>query len=171
MSWTQVSYTYDGTFAGFLTCVYESYRHQEAPAAFSGPEDPQLSLYPERPVETDAKRAREVYVSLARRISPAARELVALGFLTCAEERELLLWNFIWYGYARGRAVTLDLTDPGWPHWSRRCAICAMKPTSSRVFSGFPRQAASWPQRSSPKTGCSPCSGPTSASAAPERIF
>lgn len=112
MSWTQVSYTYDGTFAGFLTCVYESSRHQEAPAAFSGPEDPQLSLYPERPVETDAKRAREVYVSLARRISPAARELVALGFLTCAEERELLLWNFIWYGFARGRAVTLDLTDP-----------------------------------------------------------
>lgn len=102
MSWTQVSYTYDGSFSGFLTCIYESYRHKEAPAAFSTPEDPRISLYPERPVESDPSRARQVYLSLARKISPSARELVSLGFLTCAEEQELLLWNFIWYGYARG---------------------------------------------------------------------
>ena len=112
MSWTQVSYTYDGTFPGFLTCVHESYLHREAPAAFSSPEDPRLSLFPERPVTTDAAKARTVDLSLARRISPAARELVSLGFLTCGEDRELLLWNFIWYGYARGRAALQDLTDP-----------------------------------------------------------
>ena len=112
MSWTQVSYTYDGSFSGFLTCVYESYRHKEAPAAFSTPEDPQISLYPERPVKSDPAKARQVYLSLARKISPSARELVTLGFLTCAEERELLLWNYIWYGYARGRAAGYDLSDP-----------------------------------------------------------
>ncbi|MBU5435317.1 TIGR03915 family putative DNA repair protein [Pseudoflavonifractor sp. MSJ-37] len=112
MPWTQVSYTYDGSFSGFLTCVYESWLHREAPAAFSTPEDPRVSLWPERPVATDEAHARRVYRSLARKISPAARELVALGFLTSAEDRELLLWGFIWYGYARGRAVTRDLTDP-----------------------------------------------------------
>ena len=26
--WPQVAYTYDGSFNGFLTCVYESYVHR-----------------------------------------------------------------------------------------------------------------------------------------------
>ena len=33
--WPQVAYTYDGSFNGFLTCVYESYVHRERAAAFS----------------------------------------------------------------------------------------------------------------------------------------
>ena len=90
MSWTQVSYTYDGSFSGFLTCVYESYRHKEAPAAFSTPEDPQISLYPERPVKSDPAKARQVYLSLARKISPSARELVTLGGAV-VEQQELVL--------------------------------------------------------------------------------
>ena len=58
MPWTQVSYCYDGSFAGFLTCVFESYVHREAPAAFSTPADPRLSLWPERNVETDEAHAK-----------------------------------------------------------------------------------------------------------------
>ena len=54
MPWSQVAYSYDGTFNGFLTCVYESYVNKERPACFSAPGDVQLSLYPERAVETDA---------------------------------------------------------------------------------------------------------------------
>ena len=111
MPWTQVSYCYDGSFAGFLTCVFESYVHREAPAAFSTPTDPRLSLWPERNVETDEDHAKRVYASLANKISPAARQLVVRGFLTCLPDREFHLWRFIQYGYTRGSAVTADLTD------------------------------------------------------------
>ena len=31
MDWTPVSYAYDGSFAGFLTCVFASYAHREEP--------------------------------------------------------------------------------------------------------------------------------------------
>ena len=41
----QFVYLYDGTFAGFLTCVFESYAKDEEPACFSGFDDP-----PDRPV-------------------------------------------------------------------------------------------------------------------------
>ena len=34
MDWTEVSYRYDGSCAGFLTCVYEAYVNREAPADF-----------------------------------------------------------------------------------------------------------------------------------------
>ena len=64
MSWTPVSYVYDGSFAGFLTCVFDSYAHREEPMGFSTPEDGRFTLWPERRVEADAARARRVYQSL-----------------------------------------------------------------------------------------------------------
>ena len=46
MGWTQVSYVYDGSFAGFLTCVFDSYASREEPMCFSTPEDGRMSLWP-----------------------------------------------------------------------------------------------------------------------------
>ena len=111
MKWTPVAYAYDGSFAGFLSCVFESYLRREEPMCFSAPEEERISLYPERSVPTDAARARRVYASLAVRISPAGQALAARGFLTCLEERERLLYQFIRLGYQRGSALLRDLTD------------------------------------------------------------
>ena len=33
--WPQFQYTYDGSFAGFLCCVYESYVRRELPVCFA----------------------------------------------------------------------------------------------------------------------------------------
>ena len=110
--WPQVSYQYDGSFAGFLSCVFESYVHKEVPVCFSTPADPRLSLWPERAVETDRAHAQRVWRSLARRISADAQRLVYRSFLTCLEERELHLWRFIALGYERGGGVMRELTDP-----------------------------------------------------------
>ena len=44
---TPFAYLYDGSYAGFLTCIYESYVRKELPVSFSTPEDPRISLYPE----------------------------------------------------------------------------------------------------------------------------
>ena len=64
MSWTQVSYLYDGTYAGFLTCVFDSYRHREEPADFTPFSEAAASFYPQRAVETHREKARRVYRSL-----------------------------------------------------------------------------------------------------------
>lgn len=109
--WTCVAYAYDGSFSGFLTCVFESYAHREAPACFLGPEDERISLWPERRVEADEARAKRVYASLARKISLDGQHLVSHGFLTCLPERELHLWRFIEYGLRRGPSAVRDLTD------------------------------------------------------------
>ena len=110
--WSTVSYFYDGGLSGFLTCVFESYVHREAPACFFTPEDPRVSLWPERRVETDEDHARRVYRSLGEKIAPGARALVSRGFLTCLPERELHLWRFIELGYRRGSRVLEDLAEP-----------------------------------------------------------
>ena len=109
--WTQVAYEYDGSFAGFLSCVFEAYLHREAPACFQGPEEGQAALWPARAVETDPAHAKRVYRSLAHKLGQGGQELVARGFLTCLPQRELALWQLIQMGYERGPAVLRDLTD------------------------------------------------------------
>ena len=112
MSWTQVCCCYDGSFAGFLTCVFEAYARREEPAAFAGPADAQAALWPERRVDTDRDKARRVYRSLAPKLGAEGKRLVTYGFLTCLEERELHLWRLMKLGYERGPGFTRALTDP-----------------------------------------------------------
>ena len=108
----QFLYLYDGSFAGFLTCIFESYARVEEPACFSLFDDPRTALWPERAVETDREKAERVYRSLSRRISPEVQRWVRHGFLTCAPEKERRLYDFIRLAYRAGPAVIRDLTDP-----------------------------------------------------------
>lgn len=111
MSWREVCYEYDGTFAGFLTCVFESYADKEEPVCFLTPEDRRYTLWPTRWVETERALAERVWTGIRNKISPAAAELVRRGFLTCLPEREVRLWQFIRYGLQRGSGVMAELGD------------------------------------------------------------
>ena len=112
MSWPDVCYQYDGSFEGFLTCVYESYVRKEYPIAFVGPEDARITLYPERFVHSHREHALRVYRSLSQRISPQGQRLASLAFLTCLGEKERAIYDFIRLGYDVGRGVVHWLTDP-----------------------------------------------------------
>ncbi len=110
-AWMQAVYTYDGSFAGFLSCVFDSYVYREEPAAFLTPEEEQTFLWPERAIETDEAHAKRVYRSLGLKLGGQARQMVSRGFLTCLPQREVHLWRFIRLGYQVGPAVVRDLAD------------------------------------------------------------
>ena len=112
MPWTQVCCQYDGTFAGFLTCVYECYVNKEEPCEFRTDEDICCSVYPLRTIVTDQAHAKRVYRSLAVKMDRECQETVARCFLSCLPERELWMWRFIRMGYRRGPALLRDLADP-----------------------------------------------------------
>jgi probable DNA metabolism protein len=97
-----VTYRYDGSFDGFLCCVFRSYRHHEDPICFLTPDSDEHTLYPEYIVETEPEKAARVFRSLAEKISPRAQHLVARGFLSCAPERDRMLYDFIRLGYETG---------------------------------------------------------------------
>ena len=109
-AWSQVVYTYDGTYAGFLSCVFDSYAHREEPAAFRTPEEPQALLWPERAVDTDEAHAQRVLRSFGK-LGGAGARLAVRGFLTCLPEKELHLWRFLKLGYEAGPSVGRMLTD------------------------------------------------------------
>jgi len=112
MPWTQVFYSYDGSFFGFLTCVFESYVNREEPVDFSAPEDPRYSFYPERRVATCQAHARRVYAALEDKLGRDGKNLVTRAFLTCLPQRELRLWQFLRLAFRKGRTVLRDLTNP-----------------------------------------------------------
>lgn len=106
-----VCYRYDGTFAGFLTCVCDAVTYREEPIAFAVTGE-DFSLWDEREVEADRDKARRVYAALAKQVSPAFQALVADGFLTCLKDRELILYGLICRGLREGDRVRRDLCDP-----------------------------------------------------------
>lgn len=107
----EVCYCYDGTFYGFLTCVFDSYLHKEPPIAFRTIEDPP-TLWEERSVTAAPEKANRVMKGLAAKISPRAQVLVRRGFLCAHEERELMLYRFIRFGLEHGPRSLQALADP-----------------------------------------------------------
>lgn len=104
-------YRYDGTFAGFLTCVWDALESKAEPTAFLLSAD-SPTLWEERAIEADSTRARRLYAALAQRVSPAFRTFIARGFLTCLPEKELALFALIRRGFREGDRVRLDLSNP-----------------------------------------------------------
>ena len=106
-----IVYRYDGTFDGFLCCVFESYAKKEIPAAIFSVNEGQFTIYPEKNIETVLENAQRVYKSFDVKMGKEARELIRYAFLTCMEEKELTMYRFIRLGYQYGNKVMNMLTD------------------------------------------------------------
>ena len=89
-----VTYCYDGSFEGFLCCIFESYRNKEVPTAICCDEDFAPTLFAVRAVTTDPDHARRVLRKLTI-CSPVCANLVRRGFLTCLPEKELYLYRLV----------------------------------------------------------------------------
>ena len=111
MAWEEVIFQYDGSFDGFLCCVFESYTYKEFPIAFYNDEECcVLSFYPVRTVISVAENAQRVYRSLLH-ISPAAAQLMRKAFLTCMDEKELHLYYFARKLFKEGASFLRNQAD------------------------------------------------------------
>lgn len=90
----EIFYHYDGSFDGFLSCVFDSYAQKEIPAGFSSGEDGIFTLFDSRTVPTDPEHAARVLRKIAS-LSPEAAVLLRRGFLTCLPEKELRLFRVV----------------------------------------------------------------------------
>lgn len=108
-TWPQCALRYDGTFAGFLTCVGESFRQKTYPFYFLPPGAEQITLYPLQEIPSDPALARAVYRALDTAVSPAFRRMMTYGFLTCLPQRERSLFDLIYLAFHH--ALPQDPTD------------------------------------------------------------
>ena len=105
-------YLYDGTFEGFLCCVFESYMKKETPVDIVPDTFEQFFLYPIKEIETDHGHADRVFRSFDIKMSPEVTDFIKCGFLTCHPKKEMLMYRFIRKGYRVGGGIIDCLTDP-----------------------------------------------------------
>ena len=108
---TNLVYRYDGSFSGFLCCVFQCFQNRELPSAIEPWDAPQETLFPIREIETIPEQAQRVDRSIPRKMSAEAYALVRDAFLTCLEEKELKMLRFLLLGYRVGPQVMQLLTD------------------------------------------------------------
>lgn len=108
-----VIYYYDGSYAGFLCCVFESYAEKEMPAAiYDAHLADQISMFGAKYIDTDAERAERVRRSIPLKMGMEAQDLLEKAFLTCLADRELHMLRFMRFGYRVGSTVCRLMTDP-----------------------------------------------------------
>lgn len=111
MPWNDMIYEYDGTYEGFLCCIFDSYVNKEFPIAFvSNEEFPVLSLYSIRAVETNLNHSDRIQRSLSS-LSVKAAHLLYRAFYTCMDNKEAYLYAFVKKLYTDGPQFLLCRSD------------------------------------------------------------
>ena len=106
---SDVRYLYDGSFEGFLSCVFEAVYTRTAPVDICEQSIAQPSFYQDVFVNTDLAHAQRVYDSIPKKICPDAADLVRDVFCSCAPQKELLILRFLLFGYRYGKQVYYTL--------------------------------------------------------------
>jgi len=101
-----VVYVYDGSIAGFLTCIHTSFYSKQMPANIQSEDAYEPSLYEQRYIQADQAKAAAVRQSIIKNISKRALELVDCVFLCHHKNKDLALLNFLIIGFRVGAGVT-----------------------------------------------------------------
>lgn len=106
-----IVYQYDGTYQGFLCCVFESYARRELPSEICPPDRGQISFFASHEIVTDPARAKRVAVGL-KRLGNVIKERVTTGFLSDEADREMILFRFVRCCFDNGPAQARATGDP-----------------------------------------------------------
>ncbi len=99
-------YIYDGTFEGFLNCIYHHYYTDRANNICTEDSYQANMLCDHLRVETDEERTRRVYDAIAEKISDYDLRNVYKAFLSSIPEKEVIILRYVVFGFARGREVS-----------------------------------------------------------------
>jgi len=102
-----VDYLYDGTFEGFLCCVYAHYYENKANGIFHKEQYQANLLGKSIEIETDESKATKVYNAIETKISTHDMRRVYCVFLSSIEDKETKLLKYIEMGFKKGPRIRL----------------------------------------------------------------
>jgi probable DNA metabolism protein len=107
---TALSFTYDGTFEGLLTCVFEAFEKKKFPQQIFKKE--LLLLFTENfEVVTDERKANRVVAGLRKKISKSALQMLFTCWLSEMEGIEMLEFNYICKSFMAPKSIELNFAD------------------------------------------------------------
>ena len=108
-----MNYLYDGSYGGFLTCVYKHYYGERADGIFRAEEYRQLDLLRYAlTVETEERLASRVQDAITNKISKWDAERAYRVFCTNESEKEMKLLRYLQLGFKHGPKIRLLHGNP-----------------------------------------------------------
>lgn len=105
--------TYDGSFEGFLTAIFERYDRKLKDFSIIRTERYQPELMTnEIKVENDSEKSNRVWTGLKKRLSTGKRNEFYKTFLSELPEMERVLSDFILYAFSTEGSIEEDLGNP-----------------------------------------------------------
>lgn len=105
--------TYDSTFAGFLTAVFESYHYKIFPADICSGIGEQECLFGQKiEVATDDAKAERVWKGIQQKMSKRNKQLVFYAFLSEEQGVEMKIFRFLRRLFNREEDIETDFSDP-----------------------------------------------------------
>ncbi|QHI73948.1 DUF4130 domain-containing protein [Aminipila terrae] len=107
-----MDYLYDGSFEGFLTCIYYHYYEEKAAGIFTFDNYQPSILNTFVEIKTQGDKAAKVYDAIGQKISPYDLQRIYRVFLSTVINREMLLLNYIRLGFKQGSKIRLLHGNP-----------------------------------------------------------
>ena len=101
----KVIYVYDGTFDGFLSCVYNFYYNRLKPEDIVRHDMVEPSFYRLYTIENDPQQIRRVKYALIDKMGRYNCEFLQKVFLTNIPGKEMLMLNYIVAGFKEGKII------------------------------------------------------------------
>lgn len=103
-----MDYLYDGSFDGFLTCVYYSYKIEKATGIYEESSYQHSIIDNHKVVNTDSNLSGIVYDAIEKKISKEAMHIIFYAFLSCEDKKENYILKFIEFGFKKGK-IAVDM--------------------------------------------------------------
>jgi probable DNA metabolism protein len=103
-------YIYDGSFEGFLSCVFCAFKNKEMPQDIVNAATEQLPLLPSFNIKTEPDKADRVVKSILKNFGYEIFFFIQNGFLSCLEHREIILLEFFFKIY-KDKKIIKDISD------------------------------------------------------------
>ncbi|NLX70554.1 MAG: DNA metabolism protein [Clostridiales bacterium] len=107
-----ICYTYDGSFEGLLTAIYEAYYRHERPEKILKADCLQHNLFAKYVyIDTDERKAQKVYDAVKQKISPVAAKNILYAFLSEDNEAGTYIYRYLKLGWKIGKQVDSAVAD------------------------------------------------------------
>lgn len=111
-----LAYYYDGTWEGWLCCVYESYMAREIPGDVlvdgTGTKTAVENLFYTKVIQHDMEKSQRVRVGIVDKIGPVFLRILQQVFCSCIPHKEEQMLLFTHKGFRYGRGILCLRQDP-----------------------------------------------------------
>ncbi len=122
---TMLIYTYDGTFEGFLTAVFDCYNRSDFPIDIISRKGEQKNIFSENfEVQTDEKKADRVWKGVQKNMSARNSQSLFYAFLSEEKGIEMKIYRFMRRLFSGHFSIETDFGDPD---------VLALAQTSGKV--------------------------------------